>query len=349
MSMFKISKKLILNIIVSVTTIFIVFICLEIGLRWKLQIFPFRYECKQNRGFVLDAQLGYRVKNVKGYNSLGLKNPEISQKTNQFRILLLGDSVLNGFETDLLKKRLKEYCPYLKIEVINAGVPGYTTKQELDFLKIYGLDLKPDLLILGFVLNDLFIYLQRPDSKGGLGGIHPYAERTWFGENCFFGRIFYHSYFAHYIVKKINLARLELKRRSGIPTYEFEINYHFHNAWKEFAWPEEERLLAEMKASLELNNIPMVIVCFPVKEQVEERNIKKDKSFMLKPQHKLLDICHRLKIPLLDLWGDFYERRDGSNFNGYIHFTHEGNVIIADKLAEFINLGGFIKKVDCDN
>jgi hypothetical protein len=31
------------------------------------------------------------------------------------------------------------------IEVINAGIPGYTTYQELEFLKVYGLDMKPDL------------------------------------------------------------------------------------------------------------------------------------------------------------------------------------------------------------
>src|SRR5215831_13184093 len=29
-------------------------------------------------------------------------------------------------------------------EVINAGIPGYTTYQELEFLKIYGLYMEPD-------------------------------------------------------------------------------------------------------------------------------------------------------------------------------------------------------------
>jgi hypothetical protein len=46
-------------------------------------------------------------------------------------------------------------------------VPGYTTYQELEFLKIYGLDMKPDLVILGFVFNDLFYpYLHRPTKHG---------------------------------------------------------------------------------------------------------------------------------------------------------------------------------------
>jgi hypothetical protein len=43
-----------------------------------------------------------------------------------------------------------------RCEVINAGVPGYTTWQELEFLRQYGLSMQPDLVVLGFVYNDLF-------------------------------------------------------------------------------------------------------------------------------------------------------------------------------------------------
>jgi hypothetical protein len=39
--------------------------------------------------------------------------------------------------------------------VINAGMPGYTTYQELEFLKLYGLEMEPDLVVLGFVFNDV--------------------------------------------------------------------------------------------------------------------------------------------------------------------------------------------------
>jgi len=42
------------------------------------------------------------------------------------------------------------------INVINAGIPGYTTYQELEFLKIHGLAMKPDIVVLGFVFNDVY-------------------------------------------------------------------------------------------------------------------------------------------------------------------------------------------------
>jgi hypothetical protein len=38
--------------------------------------------------------------------------------------------------------------------MINAGIPGYTTYQEFEFLKIYGLDMEPDVVVLGLVFND---------------------------------------------------------------------------------------------------------------------------------------------------------------------------------------------------
>jgi hypothetical protein len=196
--------------------------------------------------------------------------------------------------------------------------------------------MKPDLVILGFVLNDLSVYLHRPNAKGELRGLHPYAERTWFAENYFLGKIFYHSYFAHYIVKSINFAYLRLKRRFGMPTYEFQVRPDFHTAWKDFMWHSEERLFIKMLDLLKSNNIPLIVLCFPVKEQMEEKNIEKDKLFVLKPQQKLLEICQKLKIPLLDLWGSFYEGGNKKLFCDYLHLTQEGNIIAICRLVEFI-------------
>ncbi len=51
-----------------------------------------------------------------------------------------------------------------EFEIVNAGIPGYTTYQELEFLKIYGLEMNPDMVILGFVFNDVYYkYLHKPE------------------------------------------------------------------------------------------------------------------------------------------------------------------------------------------
>ena len=118
--------------------------------------------------------LRWKYSHAEGRNSLGLRNREVGQKKDQFRILFLGDSLVFDSETtsgllytQVVEERLnKENKGKREIEIINAGIPGYTTYQELEFLKVHGLDMNPDLVILGFVFNDLYYkYLHRPTKK----------------------------------------------------------------------------------------------------------------------------------------------------------------------------------------
>ena len=98
-------------------------------------------------------------------NALGLRDDELAttKSENEIRILLLGDSVVAGFEVARketlefqLQTLMQQKFPGKKIEVINAGVRGYGTDQELLYLKNRGLALQPDVVVLGFVpANDL--------------------------------------------------------------------------------------------------------------------------------------------------------------------------------------------------
>jgi lysophospholipase L1-like esterase len=55
-----------------------------------------------------------------------------------------------------LERRLRSRNPDTRYEVINAGVPGYNTRQQLAYLETEGLKLQPDLVVLGFYVgNDL--------------------------------------------------------------------------------------------------------------------------------------------------------------------------------------------------
>ncbi len=94
------------------------------------------------------------------YNSFGLRNtydPEIPKPSNVYRILILGDSFADGLEVSdgevvsavlerKLQKSLKERG--LKVEVLNAGVSGYSYGQMAMYLKNNGMRFQPDLVIL---------------------------------------------------------------------------------------------------------------------------------------------------------------------------------------------------------
>jgi lysophospholipase L1-like esterase len=96
-------------------------------------------------------------------NSLGLRSPEIAlaKPSDTFRILVLGDSVTFGWSlrgedtyTSQLASLLATLRPNQRVEVINAGVSGYGTWQELRWLQETGLALDPDVIIVQTHLND---------------------------------------------------------------------------------------------------------------------------------------------------------------------------------------------------
>lgn len=93
-------------------------------------------------------------------NSWGLREAEPTDRKDRYRILIMGDSVTFGpgkefsqLFTELTEKRLN--IKGKKIEILNAGVCGYNTKQEFIALKEKYLPLHPDLVIFAFCANDL--------------------------------------------------------------------------------------------------------------------------------------------------------------------------------------------------
>jgi GDSL-like Lipase/Acylhydrolase family len=98
-------------------------------------------------------------------NSLGLRGPEIShdKPLGTFRILVLGDSFTFGAgvrDEDTfvrrLEKSLNEHTTSKNFEVLNAGVEGYNTRDEVIYLENQWLELDPDLVLIGFYLNDAY-------------------------------------------------------------------------------------------------------------------------------------------------------------------------------------------------
>ena len=120
-----------------------------------------------------DKELGWVMKpNQHSYthdhpvvtNSLGLRSPEISfQKgPTDLRVMCLGDSQVfgNGVAQEethaaRLESMLRARMPARRVDVINAGVAGYDTVQEVKLLERLAPSLKPDIVTIGFYLNDI--------------------------------------------------------------------------------------------------------------------------------------------------------------------------------------------------
>jgi len=99
-------------------------------------------------------------------NSLGFRDPRdysLTKAPNTLRILVLGDSVTFGHGSvyehtypRLLELSLKAWRPLIDWQIWNLGVPGYDTSQELTTLLQDGPRYRPDLVVVGFLENDVF-------------------------------------------------------------------------------------------------------------------------------------------------------------------------------------------------
>lgn len=131
---------------------------------------PFRYENSLDlwdpdplTGYINKPGFsGYSFGNVSvRTNSLGfrgIKPVAVSRADNVSRIIGIGDSVMWGVGVNLedsflgsLSKKLNKDAPF---EVINAGVIGYSTYQEMMFLEKFALPLKPDIVLVNYCSND---------------------------------------------------------------------------------------------------------------------------------------------------------------------------------------------------
>ena len=173
------------NLLLSILSTGVLLICLETGLRltdlaptetlaypdeetWARVPGPFA----PDQDFVdrFRPSLPHRIH----INSLGFRGREFqTQKApGVFRILCLGDSYVFGdyvnddetFPANL-ERKLRQALPGRPIEVVNAGVNGYTITDEASFAREKGFSLHPDLIVVGFVLNDLADLTRRVSSR----------------------------------------------------------------------------------------------------------------------------------------------------------------------------------------
>lgn len=155
----------------SLLIISITFACFvsEIALR-IIGFEPLYVSPERDRFWRYDAQLGWahepgqegifetpQFRTVVRINEKGLRDREHSYKrqNDSKRILVLGDSFAWGYGVEEQQRFSQLLEPSLGVEVINAGVSGYSTDQELLWYRNEGIKYDADLVILVLAGNDV--------------------------------------------------------------------------------------------------------------------------------------------------------------------------------------------------
>lgn len=178
------TKKILINILLFLVTLLVIFALFETGIRVTKQYektIDYWPEEKKVYNPTLKRVLFCDVENltkstseysyVVNTNELCFRdNHPIKKPPETFRILVLGDSFIFGNTVNyentipyLLEKELKnklEKEPSAlqnqnkKIEVINLGMGGFSTTEEFLVFKEYGVKYEPNLILVGFYMND---------------------------------------------------------------------------------------------------------------------------------------------------------------------------------------------------
>jgi len=227
-------------------------------------------------------------------NRMGLREREIAAAPlpGTFRLLCLGDSVTFGYLVEAEEawpRRLEVALQGAATEpaqTINAGVPGYSPFQELDWLREQGWAYGPDGIVVGFVLNDV---VERYLTLAAYGG-----DSTVLGVDTTVTlnpllRLVRRSALHGTLTR---LRRVQARRRE-----EYSVRRLFDEPLSEpvaSAWSATEQELAQLAGEAAGRGVPLLLVLFPFRFQIEER-------LPARPQERLMAWARQHRIAALDL------------------------------------------------
>jgi len=270
-------------------------------------------------------------------NQLGLRGPQVpAREVGELRILVLGDSITFADYVDedetypaALERRLQAATPARVVRVINGGGPNVGTMDEAALLADLAPELRPDVVLVGFYLNDSV-------------GQAPYPERIRIPAGLGWSRLADRA--ASVWAREAHIARV---RPRYVWVYEFiERGWvadaaaydrlvalaagDWGAAWREESWAPVEAALRYMKTLGEQHGFQVAVAAFPVIVQVESRH-EDDR-----PQRRIRALAESLGMPFVDLLPALRASRGQALFYDHCHLTPAGNAIAAEQIADLL-------------
>lgn len=293
----------------------------------------------------------------------------LQKPKGELRGLLLGGGVTMGYGVDAdeaYANQLEEILRsndtrFLSHQMINAGVQGYSTAQELQILE-KSLVTEPDFIAVGFCLDDIVEPYWYDERFGGTGWFYGVSQSS--------------SSLLGYLLNETGYGRLIQQVRKRQYGQEEVGSLYQKYSVKEMAttspadlrfrrgWQNALDGLDEIYALAEAHNIPVVLLIFPYTFQLFNDELKR-------PQEILIEHARRHSVEYIDfargfeevLHGDLIEffgqrqkplpprlERDGfyalqqdCYFLDGNHFTGHGHCIVAARLAEYLHTSNLVE------
>lgn len=369
-----------LSLVVGIVVIEILLRIIGIG-------YPTFTQLDSQTGFSLrPGASGWQTDEGKAYiaiNSFGMRDKEYSLKkpANTLRIAVLGDSFTEGRQVDLEETfpRMMESdlasCSSLndqKVEVLNFGVSGFGTTQELLQLKDRVWQFEPDIVLLAFttgndVRNNSYA-LEKSDQKPYIkkeNGL--YVLDTSFQQSPFYlkQQTLKHR-FSSFVLRHSRILQLVRRVMAGAQQRAAEpsqatagqeigiddaIYKNPEGDWIE-AWDITEYVLGEIAKDVRSHSAQFAVVTLSNSIQVHPdpavrvafiKNLGVTDLFT--PERKLTEIASRLQVPILTLAEPLQAEaeRTGTFFHGFEkfglgsgHWNEAGHKEAGKRIANFL-------------
>lgn len=345
--------------------------------------------------YLPDARLGLRLRpNASGWyraegeafvtiNSAGFRDRERSvvKPPSTLRIAVLGDSMMEALQVDLeasftaLLERQLAACAALgdrQVEVLNFGVAGYGTAQQLLTFRYYAAKYSPDVVLLSFFPGN--------DVRNNSKALEPEKTRPFFVLDE--GRLVEDRSFAESAEfhRRTNLLRSTLDRlrwlrvvqaayfikdrleqraaAAAAPTtqqgYEAGIDGAVYSKpatpdWRD-AWAVTERLVETLRDEVRASGAKLVLLSLSTGVQ-EHPDISVREAFvraqgiddLFYPNRRIDEWAAQLGVPTISLWQRFEEiaRSDNVYFRGFSntrvgtgHWNETGHRLAAQLVSE---------------
>jgi len=265
-------------------------------------------------------------------------NFPMAKSSRELRGIIIGDSIVMGYGVtayeafpNQLETMLNGSIPrYDTIQIINAGVSGYSTFQYHEVLK-RSLRFSPDFIVVGFCMNDVSEPLVVNKSYGGIGLDYHGVLQT---SHNFIG----------YLINETGFGRLALMTRLLIIRRERLTLCEIYNVYQMLEHPQKPEFLESWKRSLsDLTqiynlakhlNIPIVLMIFPYRFQVGNEKLQK-------PQQTLKSHADQNDVSYLDMTQVIEKHIIKSDtldniFLDQDHYTVHGHNLVASELLKHL-------------
>lgn len=362
-------RRLALNASLMVAAASIAILAMELVVRWKFPQ-PTGLTHQDKYGLAMHwpgitryvPKYGHDV----SFNSAGMRDREhaLEKNAGDFRILVMGDSFMEAYQVPfeqslpaLLEQSLVKDAAR-GVEVINAGVSGWGTDDELRYYNEYARPMKPDLVVVAMTLhNDISDNLREKwhTERDGALVEQDVSPIPWLRYQRLKVQAFLSTRLQLYQLWRV------VRHGRGMRVAAGELRTHVATLFDEPLHDRTARgvrltelLLARLDSSVRRDGGQLAVVLLPLQYQVSDAGFAafsqafpdSAKPRLDRPQVILHEITERLGIPTVDLLPHFRDwmTTDGRSLylEGDGHWNEPGHRLATRVVAESLLRRGLV-------